>query len=83
MLPQAESTHATAVYLFSIPTTLIRKPPSPDYNNLTVPVMPRQKQSKPPAAGLATKTLILDNGAHTIKAGYSLLNATSPPSLDN
>lgn len=83
MLPQAESTHATAAYLFSISTTLIRKPPSSDYTNLTVPVMPRQKQSKPPAAGLATKTLILDNGAHTIKAGYSLLNATSPPSLDN
>lgn len=44
--------------------------------------MARQKPPKPPTATLSSKTLILDNGAHTIKAGYSLLNATTPPSLE-
>jgi actin-related protein 6 len=39
--------------------------------------MARQKPPKPPTATLSPKTLILDNGAHTIKAGYSVLNATS------
>ena len=39
--------------------------------------MARQKPPKPPTASLSPKTLILDNGAHTIKAGYSLLNATT------
>lgn len=45
--------------------------------------MAKQKAAKPQPAGLANKTLILDNGAHSIKAGYSHLNATSPPSLDD
>jgi actin-related protein 6 len=39
--------------------------------------MARQKPPKPPTATLSPKTLILDNGAHTIKAGYSHFNATS------
>jgi actin-related protein 6 len=43
------------------------------------PTMARQKPPKPPTATLSPKTLILDNGAHTIKAGYSVLNATTPP----
>jgi actin-related protein 6 len=34
--------------------------------------MARQKPPKPPTATLSPKTLILDNGAHTIKAGYSV-----------
>jgi actin-related protein 6 len=46
--------------------------------------MARQKPPKPPTATLSSKTLILDNGAHTIKAGYSHLNATAeePITLD-
>ena len=46
--------------------------------------MARQKPPKPPTATLSPKTLILDNGAHTIKAGYSHLNATAeePITLD-
>jgi actin-related protein 6 len=43
------------------------------------PTMARQKPPKPLTATLSPKTLILDNGAHTIKAGYSTLNATTPP----
>lgn len=45
--------------------------------------MARQKAQRPPVAGLAPKTLIMDNGAHSIKAGYSTLNATAPPSLED
>jgi actin-related protein 6 len=40
--------------------------------------MPRPKPPAPSQTLLSPKTLILDNGAHTLKAGYSLLNATDP-----
>lgn len=45
--------------------------------------MARQKAQPPPAAGLSPNTLILDNGAHTIKAGFSSFNATNQPSPDS
>jgi actin-related protein 6 len=45
--------------------------------------MTRPKPPKPPTATLSPRTLILDNGAHTIKAGFSTLTTTpTPPSLE-
>lgn len=45
--------------------------------------MARQSKQPPPPAELANNTLILDNGAHTIKAGFSSLGATDQPSLED